>query len=496
MKALDSQDYWPTDNQLTPTVGPGIGELEDVQDADEELVRQVHESISSRPLIDASTLNEAPAKSDGSVAGLPPMDLPGFGSTYESNEGGKCGQPMPLACSGCGHTIEVGRTCRRSTCPRCGAAWVRDRAAQINARLGTVRAVRDANREEPQRYHHSIWIAPKDWYLDTEDELDETFRMLGEIYKALNHEAYIFYHPWSGSSYAQDDETLEDDRGKWRDRLFSGRDWRGDVADELNLRPHFHIVSVGHELPGGDFTASLYEEHGWIFKRALKKDSKVSLYDDEDLARAVTYILSHTAIDTTGQASRVQYRRYGSLLHSPDIEIKQKTKDHHDTLARRAAATTLGIPMADQFCLAETKGDTGETLQWGSNRSAIIAQAADDPERSDHEPLDHDVDELVDLVQEADIDWPAQLSIEGQLNTPAKLARDELESVAQELDLGDRDEELTECEGRLVHLLEARDLLDDEDWVDQAQHVDELQTTLEDWEGREEELIGWGPPVD
>ncbi len=345
-----SENYWSSDDQLYPTVGPDDSDIEAVEAASTETVRRVLKAVKSPSKVvdrEADNPSSIPVRPDGSTGELPMMEIPGFGEEYSD-----CGKPMPMACSGCGHTATVGRTCRRSTCPRCGAAWVRDRAVNIAARLGATRAVRDSNRDEHQRYHHLAWMPPEDWRLEADDVLERTLHTIRDMMDALDIEGYVFYHPWSGSGH---DDEQGDDRGKWKDRLFNGRDWRGDVREELNFRPHFHIVAVGHKVPGQDFTKTIYDKTGWILKRITKsEDSAVSIYNDEDLAKTVTYCLSHSAIDVNGGSdgsAQKTYRRYGRLVNSSEIEIDDAARDHHDQLVRRAATTTLGIPLKDQFVL-------------------------------------------------------------------------------------------------------------------------------------------------
>lgn len=449
-------DYLPADAQMTPTVGPDMGSLEDVEAADEQTVRAVFEAIESPAKVpdpEPDNPNAVPMKADGSTGELPMMEIPGFGEAYDD-----CGDELPVACSGCGHTTTIGRTCRRSMCPRCGAAWVRDRAIDLCAELGAVRAVRDHNRADHQRYHHWVAVAPEDWRLEADDVLDRTRKVIRDIVYALDHDALVFYHPWSGSGY---DDEEGDDRGAWKERLFNGREWAGDVREELEFRPHFHIISVGNTVPGGDFTRELYNETGWIFSRITKsEDSNVSLYDDKDLAAAVTYCLSHAAIDVgagaDGSAQRT-YRRFGTVINDPDVEPDEDAKLLHDRNVREAATRTLGISMKEQFCYSDVLEGGGDPEQ--SIRSRIQAQAAPDPVAGAG-----DDDNLPDAPNDV-----------------------------LEVEAADDPGELKECEGRLIHLTDARDLLQDDDWVEQAEHVDELRETLDEWADRMSEIIRWGP---
>jgi len=472
-------NYLQSDDQLHPTVGPDLSGIDSVEAASTETVRKVLEAIDSPRKVEQKG-EGVTLKSDGSTGELPMMEIPGFGEEYDD-----CGKPMPMACSGCGHTHEVGRTCRRSTCPRCGAAWVRDRAKNLCAQLGACRATRDANRDTHQRYHHLAWMVPEDWRLQSKDELEKTREVIRKIMYALDIEGYVFYHPWSGSGY---DDEEGDDRGKWKDRLFNDRDWRGDVREELEFRPHFHIVAVGHTVPGKDFSKTIYEKTGWILTRITKsEDNAVSIYDDEDLAKVVTYCLSHSAIDinggSDGSAQRT-YRRYGPVLTDPDVSPSEEVTEHHDRLCRQAATTTLGIPMTDQFCFAETVGNTGMD-DYTKVRAAITAQAAADGDGTNSADNAGSDETTNDTLASPDAPDPVEMS--GELNTPAKKANDN-----PSLDL-EEPEEPSECEGQLVHLCEARHLLKDDDWIEQADYSHDLRETVDEWSDRMDELIRKGP---
>lgn len=453
-----SREYLPADAQMTPTVGPDMGSLEDVEAADPQTVRAVLEAIRSPEKVPQPEDGVA-VRADGSTGELPMMEIPGFGEAYDEDaEGGACGDQLPVSCSGCGATTTIGRTCRRSTCPRCGAAWVRDRATDLCAELGAVRAVRDHNREAHQRYHHWVAVAPEDWRLEDDDVLDRTRKVVRDIVYAFDHDAIVLYHPWSGSGY---DEEEGDDRGAWGDRLFNERDWAGDVREELEFRPHFHVISVGNTVPGGDLTRELYNETGWIFSRITKsEDSKVSLYDDEDLAAAVTYCLSHAAIDVNGGddgSAQRTYRRFGTVINDPDVSPDEDAKLLHDENVREAATRTLGISMREQFCYADVLEGGGDPAQ--SIRDQIRARAAPDPVpgASADDDLDHGTNDVLEV--------------------------EAAESAG----------ELQECEGRLIHLADAQDLLEDDEWVEQAEHVDQLREAVDEWSDRMDEIIRWGP---
>lgn len=439
-------DYLEADDQIHSTVGLDIGadDRDDVgEPTDEELGKMVSAIESPKRYHTQPGQQGVPTAADGSRRDLPPMALPGFGDEYDD-----CGDDIPLFCEGCGNTAIVGRTCGRSVCPRCGAAWVRDRSINITSRLAATRAVRDYNREDHQRFHHVVLSPPADWHLQAADPLDRTFHVIRDMLASLDLEGYVFYHPWAG-----DTAEGEDDQGMWSDRLFSGRDFQGDVRDELQLRPHFHCIVVGNEVPGGSTTRELQDRTGWILKRILKgEDSKVSLYDEEDLAEATTYSISHTAIDTTGEQNQAQYRGFGSVLNS--VDILPDTREEMEMEVREAAPTTLGVKIKSQLCLEKTiKPPEGDDLQ---GPLELINDAADNLEPDPEAATEPD---------------PAPDPVEDQ----------ELEKRP--------------CKGRMLHIREADrddDYLNDPEWLATADHAADLQSTWDDWSDRLDELIGWG----
>lgn len=78
----------------------------------------------------------ANATSGASRTTLPELDLPGFGEPYTGEEGQiPFESDIPPICADCGHRIDIGRTCRRSVCPRCAPAWAMQTAVGHVGRL-------------------------------------------------------------------------------------------------------------------------------------------------------------------------------------------------------------------------------------------------------------------------------------------------------------------------------------------------------------------------
>lgn len=434
-------DYLPADRQLHPTVGPDVG----ADELDVDLLERVIDRIDQLPRPDwGDDLDGIPVSADGRHLSLPPADLPGFGEEYDN-----CGDDIPHFCEGCGAKTTIGRTCKRSSCPRCAPAWCRDRTISATSRLAAARAALDAVKDDHQRYHHLAINLPDDWRIDAENPLEKTRQMIISILKEMDLQGYLFYHPYRGRT-----DTDEDDRGKWKDRLFNDREWR-DVSRELSLRPHFHAIVIGHEVPGGQFTKILHDETEIVLKRITKsEESNVSIYNERGLARSTSYCISHTGLVRKGDEMHAEYQPFGEAVHPSDgVDVLDRTRDEMDRIVREEIPMTLGVALGSQLCVSNVPEGESES----SARSRIISQAAaDDPE----DPTKDFDDELA---------GSGETLIEGE----------EIEDV-----------ELTECEGKLRHIRDAPRFLDNAEWRAEARYWRQLQTTWDEWSDRLDELPG------
>jgi hypothetical protein len=474
---VDHPDYEQSaDDQLHPTVGPGKGRGKDVQEASDAQTREVIDEIRVPDSIEVQERG-VPVQQDGSRALLPLMGLPGFGETL-----GDCGDDLPLFCEDCGHTAIVGRTCKRSRCPRCGAAWVRDRAVNVASRLAAARAMRDASRDSHQRFHHLAFMPPAEWNVERGDPLAKTFQVVRGILEAMGLEGYVFYHPWAGKSdldqksqAANDDGGSDDDRGAWKHRLFNGRSW-SDVREELQFRPHFHVIAVGHKMPGGQLTSDVYDETGWVLKRITKSpESNVSLYDEMDMCRAVTYCISHTAIDNSGENNRVQYRKYGSALNQ--AEVYEDNKTEIEKKIRKVAPKTLGVSLSSQLCTTERVKPDGSSDD-GPTALSILASSSSGGE----EPAALDSGGVLPDTGAGS----GELELPGDGNLPDAAGGVSGEQAPPDVEKIDPEP----CEGRMLHIKKADRYLEDDEWLEGADHADQLQTAWADWEERLDELVG------
>lgn len=359
---------------------------------------------------------------------LPELDLPGFGERYDD-----CGDDFPRFCADCGATHYVGRTCYRSRCPRCGAAWARKRATTVTAKLEATRRYEESKRDGwgGYKFHHLTLSPPEGFATFSHDSLGRTFDLLKEVLDELGTAAgVIFYHPFRGEN--------GDDRGDWKGRLFDGREW-DDVRQELEHSPHFHAVVVAKHIDGGHVTRAIEEQTGWVVERITKgEESNVSIYGKYDLARVATYCLSHTGIEATDDGGhRAAYRYFGRTANlSPTDEIEAEM----DAAVRSVAPKTLDLPWSSLACQNDRDGREPQ--------SPLVAATSAAHDEGDGEPFPPD----------DGADAP-----EGK------------------------------CAGRLLDITKAPAFLEDDEWVAKAPNADDLRETWREWR---DEIDGDRPPPD
>ena len=283
---------------------------------------------------------------------LPALTLPGHGQEYED-----CGDEIPHFCGGCGETHTVGRTCHRKECPRCAPAWAMKRATAAGSKIEATRRYLVSKRGVSPRFHHLVFSAPEDFAVAREDPLAAGYEIVKELLDELGTDGgLIVYHPWRGLD--------DDDRGFWKDVLFSGNEW-GVTREQLEYGPHFHVIALGRFVPGEQFTKKLYEETGWTYKRITKggddTDSNVSLYDEYDLSRALTYTLSHAGVSKEADA----YRYFGRVHN---LTATEEIEEEIEAAVRSVAPNTLGVPYRSTSCTREL--EEGEETAGGSASGA------------------------------------------------------------------------------------------------------------------------------
>lgn len=378
-----------------------------------------------------SRFRSVDAREDTFGHSLPESDLPGFGEAY-----GDCGEDIPRFCADCGATHTVGRTCYRSTCPRCGAAWTRRQATAVASKLEATRRYLESSETRSgwsgYKFHHITLSPPEGFQTFTNEALDRTFEILKEVLDELGvRTGAIFYHPYRGGEGT--------DLGAWKDRLFSGRSW-SDVREELEHSPHFHAVAVAKHVDGGYVTKAIEEQTGWVVERITKtEESNVSIYDKFDLSRVTSYCLSHTGLyETDSGRTRAAYRYFGRAANLPAAD---HIEAEMDAAMRSVTPRTLDLEWSSLAC---TKGR--------EDREAQSWLVADPEEAASGTP--------------ATATGESEGEVEGEPPGPSPPA--------------------DKCSGRLLHLSRAPEFLEDGEWCESAPRSEELQETWEEWEGLRE----------
>lgn len=303
---------------------------------------------------------------------LPHLDLPGFGEPEDD-----CGEYSPtgmFTCPCCSNVVEFKHNCYRYDCPIHAPHAIRRRAAGsksmpgVVAKIAALRAWLDSYYKQHHiRFHRLVFSPPQDFFWRSDQPLERAFDLIGEMLDVFGAQGFVVYHPWAGSD--------GDDRGEWKQRLFSGRDWQGDVADELVPRGHFHVYAVGKEIQvgtdadgyaldvdeldeddhdgaddGTSVSELVQEETGWVIKRIEPyAGSSVSIYDEEDLARSVTYGLSHAGVYETESGQR----RLAARFKGPDwneVDVQEHRKRENAAIVNDIAEDTLGVTAPDLTC--------------------------------------------------------------------------------------------------------------------------------------------------
>lgn len=350
--------------------------------------------------------------------------LPGFGETLPD-----CGVEIPHICDDCGHRIDIGRTCAKSRCPRCAPAWITRRAPSIVARILSAAKMKSGS----QKFHHVAVDAPEG-LIDEDAPEEEIIDRLQSFARRIGFNGAIFYHPWRGS-----EEEPGDDRGKWKDRLFSGREWEGDVREELRFSPHFHMVGACEWFPGGEQTKRIWEEtgpedgKGWLFNRITPRGSSKSVRSVEHLARAVAYCMSHVGIDTDGERNTYIHGKVGSEYHNASGPHHERNERLADSKVRKVASEVLGLSSGKVECRAAVDAEDAGGLEEHS--------ATDDSADSDDSEDDDDGDDSSDTAP---------------------------------------------CRGGITEVGDA-DYIEDEDWQRRARYAEHAVEAREEWE----EAGGW-----
>ena len=417
--------------------------------------------------------------------------ITGFGDDYDT-----CGVPMEHFCADCGmpardadgDPVEVGQTCWRQQCPRCGAGWAMRRAYPIVSKMESLRKEIAAERGgDSPMFHHVVVNLTE--FMSSGDADDAYFEVAKAAIEEVGVNVFggaLIHHPYSGS------QEGEDDLDKWKERLFSGRDWE-DVRDELEEDHHIHVLVLADSIDHLS-CENLFDRTGVLVHRVENRDenTNVSLYGVEDLAEAATYALSHARESDDADA----YRYFGRVAnHSADHRVEARCKE----VVRSVVPKTLDLTPSNLVCDRELATDlydhapnlsgynydtdNGDEDGEDSEDGAEIDEEQrelDDVESDDQDGSDDADDGSEEGDEQAD-DTDESDDQDSEDNEKGDDSNDNSDDADADTDSSDSSTEPdVHCNGRLVPMEYAPNWLNDDDR--ELEHADELREAYENWD--------------
>lgn len=318
---------------------------------------------------------------------LPELRVAGSGARLPD-----CGDDTPgLFCPRCGEKMIVGRTCRRSVCPRCWESWDFQRTKTNAAMVEGVRRYRSASGEPNPKYHHLTVSFRPSTRFDSTDPLGRGVEATKLYLEEVGvYAGILIYHPWRiAEPYRGDVHGHESGSGDmtWAEILtkIASPAWSWEAAREefLVYGPHFHVYANAPFVQGGAVTEMIEDETGVVIHRITKgEDSSVSLYDLNDLVGSMAYSLSHAGLswDEDNEEFRAAYRRFGETANfSPTPSVEADV----DTALREEAPEVLGVEFPEPRCDNETVdvAEKESTEETATDRSAEARSSRSDASR-------------------------------------------------------------------------------------------------------------------
>ncbi|WP_135806655.1 hypothetical protein [Halorussus marinus] len=277
-------------------------------------------------------------------------------------KGDDCGDEISaLFCGDCGEPVSVGRTCRRSRCPRCWQSWAFQRAVEPVAKTQSLAKTWGAQSGRSVKKHHlTVSLAGIGFRVNAKDPLDRGFQVVKRLMRQISVDTgTIIYHPWriteeyrgevKGHESGDGDMTWADVLGK-----VESDDWTWEaVRDEfLVYAPHFHVIAVSDWVEGGAVTREIEEQTGVVVERITEADpdSSTSIRDLVALARATLYAVSHTGLRLGDDgAFRSAIRQFGEVAN---FEAYDDVRAEATAALRSAAPDVLGVEFPEPRCSA------------------------------------------------------------------------------------------------------------------------------------------------
>lgn len=233
------------------------------------------------------------------------LTIPGMG-----DPGKNCGEAIPIEfCEECGEPHFATVSCDQRQCPDCWNSWRSDRAEGIVRRLAAARRVAGDGLE--RRVVHGV-VSPPEGEVRTLTEFDRMMRRAYELIGEAGARGGVAVpHGWRVKDevkerWAEDTDGGESGPALWRwVREVYGDGWR----QAAYWSPHVHILALAPDFAANDPDA----QDGWVVSR-IRSLSRWSLTDREgyeDMARAASYLLSHSAYEPESNTDSVRW--FGDL---------------------------------------------------------------------------------------------------------------------------------------------------------------------------------------
>jgi len=455
-------------------------------DGDEQIRELARSGFGSPGASPGDVIERDSTKSDLSDR-LPELPIPGRDGLQQPD----CGDDIPaFGCTDCGSPVYVGRTCGSPRCERCWASAVKDKVTRMAGKLEGFRRVLYSRHDggKDVDFNHVIASMP-DFTVESENPTERALKVIKTL---LEKKWYIegfaaVYHPYRiKKEYRKDQYEHGGESGEgdmtWKDVLNAE-----NPEKYIYHSPHFHLFFPAVRKSFDYSVAeSVEDETGWMFHRITKgSDSNVSVEDLDDLVHQLTYALSHSGVNEwNADRAELTTRMKGDLhqCYAPD-DVEEK--------------------VLSSFCSASPR-------LLGARFSNVSESTCDaDPDGSDS-PI-RDVWEPEPGIGVSRSPSPRSASITGGggsgggsssgSSSPtggSQAATDGSQSAADAT--GDNEGDSPDidttgdtgvCGGDLAPMSEAKTLLNDSDWCDQAAHVEALRVAVDVWSSLDEDRKPW-----
>jgi hypothetical protein len=320
---------------------------------------------------------------DVSIYAASSLTLPGMGEP-----GKNCGEAIPIEyCEECGEPHFATVSCDQRQCPDCWRSWQADRAEGIVRRLAAAR--RAAGDGLERRLLHSV-VSPPEGEVRTLVDFDDMMSRAYDLMREAGARGGVAIpHGWRVTETAKEEWARATDRGESGPALWAwvrseyGEAWR----EAVYWSPHVHVLALASEFGENDPES----QDGWVVSR-IRSLSEWSLTDREgyeDMARAASYLLSHSAYEPQSNTDSVRW--FGDLHpsnFSPDPESGEMENPSLPSLSEglyrvieRYAAEAVGLEEQQETEASECRRDECD----GKRRSIHMAgEWLMDPDWCDH----------------------------------------------------------------------------------------------------------------